>query len=206
MSDIVFPSELPKPLFEGFSKTFEKTSTRTPFEVGVPRKRREFSKPPPVVSVVWNFTAAQFLVFDTWFIENIDCGTQSFDILLAGLWWEANFTENPPYSAESTFDESRWLVSSRLMLNVGPGLSSRPNLTQLAAALHGSVRLRSLLTRNARAGAQLAGSMRLHVVPQPQVTVQASIFGSIDLNVTLSREVTLVASLVGSVESSASLS
>lgn len=141
MSGVVFPSVLPPPLQRGFSRSMESASSETEFEVGVARKRRTVRAAPKLVDIKWNFTQEQYFIFDDFFNDDLFSGTETFDIFIAGLWYEANIIGDPPYELTIDETEQRYEVTAKLLLGVGPssGVPTRPNEVNLSASLTGSL-------------------------------------------------------------------
>jgi len=163
VSGLVFPLDILPPLQSGFSRTFDASSTRTEFEVGVARKRRNVRAAPRLMRVTWDMTAAQFDAFDRWFVNTLQNGSATFDVYIEGLWYEANFADTPPYDAEYQFDAARVIVDARLILGVGPasGIPVRPNIVELNATLTAGLLLRSTAVRSVVVAATLPAGIEI---------------------------------------------
>ena len=183
MSGLVFPVDVLPPLQSGFSRTFDTSSSRTEFEVGVPRKRRSVRAAPKLVSVTWDMTAAQYAEFDDWFVRTIINGSELFDIYIEGLWYEAHFADTPPFEAEYQFDAARVIVDARLILGIGPnsGIPIRPNIVELSATLVAGVQLSGTAFRTTSLAATLVAGVQLTATATKVSPMMARLTAGVEL-------------------------
>lgn len=125
---IAFPKPLPGPLLPGYSDSREDVSHHTEPDFGVSRVRPVYKNSARKVTAAWEFSHAQFLIFDNWFIDTTKSGTKKFYIHIAdndqGLaWWVATMSEG--WTAELIVPGDRWLVSADMRV-FGDPLTDRP--------------------------------------------------------------------------------
>lgn len=81
-SSIRFPSDLPVPLRDTYSETFEQIHRSLDMEVGTARRRARMRTAPRRFSLSFILDQAEFSVFDYWWQNTILGGERQFDIQL----------------------------------------------------------------------------------------------------------------------------
>lgn len=80
---IQYPEGLPYPERSGYGLTPESPSIRTPMQTGRARVRRYYQSVPTVASVSWDMSSAQGQLFESWFEEALNSGTEWFECPLS---------------------------------------------------------------------------------------------------------------------------
>jgi hypothetical protein len=144
-------------LVEGYNRQPEVAFTRTPYEVGLPRQRRQFTDTFEVIQVKWKWRRTHMVDFEAWYDVGLRQGTEKFNFQVLGLiptqdsWWVAFFLE--PYQAQ-IIDWDAWSVSAKIMLTGVPFAAIDPE-ANLTAALATSFSLTSTLKNNTNLTAAL---------------------------------------------------
>lgn len=125
---IRIPPQVPPPLRDDYSDTYEESRTAVDMDAGAPRTRNKMRTAPRLFTVSWHMTAAVYKVFDIWFAETVAGGAREFDIQLLDdsetlVWYTATF-EKGSYRA-AVEDGGNWRVSATLRA-VGDSFPTRP--------------------------------------------------------------------------------
>lgn len=126
MTTPLFPAKLPPPSVEGYGLEPETAFIRTDMEGGTARQRRRYTAAPTRVPVQWNFTFAEFALFEYWYENTIQSGAAWFELGLAnGSLFnvqEARFTQ--AWRARADKSALYWEVSATLEVRQRPLLSA----------------------------------------------------------------------------------
>lgn len=128
-----FPPELPPPLRDGYGIAPEDGRLAFEPEVGLPRRRRTAPTEPLRFELTWQFTQAQYTLFDLWWQDTIAGGTKLFDIQLlndrdALVWYTCEWIGE--YEAEIV-DVADWRVKATLRSKFAPFTTRDPQTNNI---------------------------------------------------------------------------
>lgn len=122
MSAIPYPSQLPRPLQDGYKLSTTSPKLSTTLVTGRVRERRRFTNVPTLVSVRWNMDEQQAAFFEAWFARTLVDGS---------LWFEAEL-KTPDgfkpyvcrirgmYDGPELVQVSRWEITATVELRERP--------------------------------------------------------------------------------------
>jgi len=129
-SSISFPSDLPVPLRDTYSETFEEIHRSLDMEVGTARRRARMRTAPRRFSLSLVLDQVEFAVFDSWWQNTILGGERQFDIQLLDeddvdplVWYTVNVVDGE-YSLNVT--QSFDYEISFSVRAVGASFANRP--------------------------------------------------------------------------------
>lgn len=117
---IAYPTYLPKPSRDSYSRQFGEEMKRTEMDDGNFRSRRRFKSQPIRYSINWKLTERQLSIFEAWVVYDLQYGTQEFELpLYADETITVRLTGEGPTKSRS---ENRWTVSAEV-LEIRPGVA-----------------------------------------------------------------------------------
>lgn len=121
-TDIDFPSQLPCGQREGYGLQPVQTFARTPMVAGRAKQRPTFTNVPTIADVSWIMTSVEAVLFEAWFRDAINDGTDWFNCELrtsldgrdnpGTSQYECRFTEM--YSGPTPVGAFDWRISAKL--------------------------------------------------------------------------------------------
>lgn len=81
-SSISFPTDLPIPLRDSYSETFEEIHSASDMEVGPSRRRARMRRAPRQFGLNLSLSQAEFGIFDNWWQGTVSGSASTFDIRL----------------------------------------------------------------------------------------------------------------------------
>ena len=112
-----WPSQLPKPLADGYSYERKPATAGTQMDNGRQRARRRFRTVPTTVSVRWIFSGDQLAHFEGWFDHELEGGTLPFFAQISAgrgiVPVRATFAPGTSYGV-SNETYNRWTVTAEL--------------------------------------------------------------------------------------------
>lgn len=121
-TNINFPTQLPNALRAEHSMKPVQTFSRTEMEAGRARNRRRFTSVPTIMTVSWHFNDQQAQIFEAWFRDQTNDGTDWFNFqyrtplgLQTLICRFATMYEGPTLAEGQTVTgRNHWLYSARL--------------------------------------------------------------------------------------------
>lgn len=131
---VAYPTYLPKPSRDGYSRQFQQELQRTEMDDGNFRSRRKFKSQAVRYALTWNLTDIQLSVFEAFIVYDLAYATKEFDLpLYSDETVKVKFTGTGPSKSRS---DNRWSVTGEVIeIREGSVLSQIGSLPTWPAAL-----------------------------------------------------------------------